>query len=303
MDELLELMKTAPLVPKATCSNLFYIFDWKNFIQNKFANTPLEYHSFYHSFQLIREDGQVKFRGKLYPQDTEYGPESGIQLMKKDVEFEAVGPTEFRIEKLDLDKVFRSLQTYLSTMPLPQKIRVSASWEALRKTLDALPGMKDNLLKMKIDSFPKQVDEPNPVIPDHLGQFLPDDERIPQLRGELYPVDVSEGNFNLEVAVDADVVVYTKEKENRPWVGRVVKVLPNNRFTLQWYKRRAGRGNTFHAMVRRDGSPVLSTQDTAVVMYWHISETLDRRETSFKVSNYWLEKIQQDYLDHDEAYE
>ena len=305
VDDLLETMKNAPLCPKAICSNLFYIFDWKKYIQNKFAKTPLQHHSFYHSFQLVCEDGKAKFRGKLYPQDAEYFPENGIQLMKEDLEFEAVGPTDFRIEKLELDKVFRSLNNYLTTLPPTERIRVSSSWEALRQTLESLPGRQGNLMKMKITGFPKQVEELAPIIPEHFSQLLAENVGgVPQLRGDVYPDDVGEGNFNLEAVVDADVVVYTRDKENRPWVGRVVKVLPDRKkFTLQWYKRMSGRSNTFQAMIKRDGSPVLSTQDTAVVMYWHISEPQSRTETSFRLTPYWLEKIQADYLSHDEAYE
>ena len=207
-------------------------------------------------------------------------------------------------EKLELDKVFRSLNNYLTTLPPAERIRVSSSWEALKQTLESLPARQDDLMKMKISGFPKQAEEMTPIIPEHYGQFLADNvEGVPQLRGEIYPDNVGEGNFNLEAVVDADVVVYTKDKENRPWVGRVVKVLPGKKFTLQWYKRMSGRSNTFQAMIKRDGSPVLSTQDTAVVMYWHISEPQSRTETSFRLTPYWLEKIQADYLIHDEAYE
>ena len=56
------------------------------------------------------------------------------------LDFEAIGPAEFSEEKLELDKVFRSLQDYLGTMPFSEKIRVSSSWEALRQTLESIPG-------------------------------------------------------------------------------------------------------------------------------------------------------------------
>ena len=304
VDDLMEIMKNAPFAPKATCINLFYIFDWKRFVLNKFAKTPLEYHSFYHSFQFVCEDGKAKFRGKLYPQDTEYVPECGIQLLKEGVEFEAIGPAEFRVDKLELDKVFRSLQDYLRAMPLTERIRVSSSWAALRQTLESLPGRQEGLLKMKIAEFPTQVEDVPPAIPDYLGHLLEDGrDGVPQLRGEMYPDYVREGNFDREAAVGADVVVYTREKVNRPWVGRVVEVLADNKFTLQWYHRRGGRRNTFHAMVNRDGSPILSTQDIAVVMYWHISEAQSKSDSSFRLSPYWLEQIQRDYTLHDEAYE
>ena len=127
IDDLVKTIENAPLVPKPVCSNLFYIFDWKAFIQNKFAKTPLEHHSFYHSFKFSSEEGKTAFRGKLYPQDLEYGPKTGIQLIKDGTVFDPVGPAAFRIEKLELDKVFKSLQNYLSTMPTELRIRVSSS--------------------------------------------------------------------------------------------------------------------------------------------------------------------------------
>ena len=150
IDDLILLIENAPLVPKPECRNLFYVFDWKSFIQTKFARTPLEHHSFYNSFKISKENEQTKFRAKLYPQDAEYAPTDGIQLLKTGIEYSPVGPTEFRIEKCELDKVFRSLEKYYSTLPLKRRIKISSSWEALRKTLDSLPNRKDNLKKMKI---------------------------------------------------------------------------------------------------------------------------------------------------------
>ena len=57
----------------------------------------------YNSFSFTVEDGEVKFRGKRLPQDTESSPRSGIRIVKKDVVFEAVGAANFRIENLQFD--------------------------------------------------------------------------------------------------------------------------------------------------------------------------------------------------------
>ena len=114
---------------------------------------------------------------------------------------------------------------------------------------------------MKIAEFPRQAEDLPPVIPEHLGNLMEvGRDGVPRLRGEMYPKSFMEGNFDREAVVGADVLVYTKEKANRPWVGRVVKVLPDNKFILQWYKRRGVRINTFQAIVNRDGSPVLFTR-------------------------------------------
>jgi hypothetical protein len=300
IDDLIRTIEAAPISPSPVCKNLFYTFDWKGYIQQKLAKTPLEYHSFYHSFKFSKEEGKSKFRAKLYPQDLEYGPSNGIQLIRDGVQFSPVGPTEFRVQNLELDRVFKSLQGYFSTFPLQERIRVSSSWDALRKTLESLPSRKDQLLKMNIAELPKQPTELRPVLPEHFAQFVTESE-VPELRGEVYPEKVAEGDFNAEIVVGADVVIYTKSKSNRPWVGRVVRILPGQMFTVHWYQRRS-RGNTFYALVKSDGSPVQSEQSNEVVMFWHISEAGSRTEDSFQLSYYWLEKIRQEYLEHDAAY-
>ena len=301
LDDLVQLIESTPLTPKPVCKNMFYIFDWKSFIADKFSKMTLENHSFYHSFQFCKENGTTKLRAKPYPQDTDFVPSSGLALIKSNISFIPVGPTEFRIDKLELDKVFRTLETYLSTMPLTKRIEVSATWYALRETLESLPTKSDELLKMNLFEFPQQSEDPDYQIPEHLAHVVECDG-IPQIRGELVPVELSVGNFDEEISLDADVVVYTRSKSNRPWVGRVIRILECNKFTIQWYKRR-NRGNTFYAMVNQDGSPVLAELSTQVVMYWHISENDTRTANSFQLSYYWLEKISQDYFAHDATYE
>ena len=303
IDELVSIIKAAPITPAPIVRNLFYIFDWKGFIMSKFARTPLEHHSFYHSFNFTKEGDHVKFRCKRYPQDNELVPHEGIQLLKENIEFTPVGPTEFRIEKLELDKVFRSLRAYFESMELQQRINVSSSWDALRKTLESLPSRKNNLLKMKIDEFPEQSStQDHPSVPQHLEQYFNEDE-LPEIRGEIYcNMTATNTEFSNNVPVNTDVVVYTRSKHNRPWVGRVVKHLSGGKFTIHWYKRR-GRGNHFEAMNNFDGSPVLSDQENEVVMYWHIADQDSITDTSFQIPLLWLEKLKQEYVDHDLAYE
>ena len=301
IDDLMRTMEESPISPSPVCSNLFYAYDWKSFIKPNLAKSPLEYHSFYHSFKLSKEGGKTRFRCKLYPQDSDYFPPTGIQLMKNDVEFSPVGPMEFMLERLELPKVFRSLQGYLSTFPLRERMRISSSWDALRKTLESLPARSDNLLKMRISEFPKQLPKNGAELPEHIAQFVIDRE-VPELRGDVIPELIGDGDFNVEVVEGADIVVYTRSKANRPWVGRVERILPAGKFSVHWYQRRS-RSNTWYAMVRPDGSPVLSEQKNEVVMFWHISESGTRTENSFQLSHYWLEKIKMEYLEHDAAYD
>ena len=179
-------------------------------------------------------------------------------------------------------------------------MRISSSWNALRKTLESLPSRRNLLLKMNISELPKQPTELRPELPEHFAQFVNESE-VPSLRGQIFPEIVAEGDFNAEIVVGADVVIYTKSKSNRPWVGRVVRILPGQMFTVHWYQRRS-RGNTFFALNNSDGSPVQSEQSNEVVMFWHISEAGTRTEESFQLSYYWLEKIRQEYLEHDAVY-
>ena len=301
IDDLMSTMEESPITPPPVCKNLFYVSDWKSFIKPNLTKIPLEYHSFYHSFKLTKEGGITRFRGKLYPQDSEYAPLTGIQLIKDEVEFSPVGPTEFMLERLELPKVFRSLQGYLSTLPLQERMRISSSWDALRKTLESLPARSNNLLKMRISDLPRQLPEKEAELPEHVAQFVVE-HVVPDLRGDILPEVIAEGDFNTEIVEGADIVVYTRSKSNRPWVGRVERIHPAGKFSVHWYQRRS-RGNTWYAVVRSDGSPVLSEQNNEVVMYWHISESGTRTDDSFQLSHYWLEKIKQEYAEHDAAYE
>ena len=108
-DDCTEIMKNAPFVPKATCSNHIRL--------EKICAKPPARHRILCSRMWI-----------------------SVNEGTPHLDFEAIGPAEFRVEKLELDKVFRSLQDYLGTMPFSKKIRISSSWEALRQTLESIPG-------------------------------------------------------------------------------------------------------------------------------------------------------------------
>ena len=299
IDDLIDKIVDSPIIPKPTCTNLFFIYNWKGFIQEKLSETKLENHSFYHSFKFDQEKGKTLFRAKLYPQDREFGPEEGIILLKSGIEFLSVGAADFRIEKLQLPKVFECLQKFFCTLPLTIRMKVTSSWEALRKTLESLPRNSENLPKMRLSELPKQLNCESIEVPAELNHFV-EEEGLPDLIGEINQDEPVDGCIDEEVSEDMDVVIYTRSKHGRPWVGRVVEVLPGSRFSVHWYQRK-GRGNVFHAMMNKDGGPVLSVQENSVVMYWHIS--IDKTVDSFRLSYYMLEKIKIDYAEHDKAYE
>ena len=111
--DLKNIIAKSPIEPKPVVESLFYVYDWKAFIVDHLR--PMKYntmHSNYHSFQLLKESEGVKLRCKRYPHDKVYGPPSGIKLVSNSIDFIPVGSADFRIESLQLDKLFRSLEEY-----------------------------------------------------------------------------------------------------------------------------------------------------------------------------------------------
>ena len=104
--DLLQIIKSAPIKPKPVVGSLDYAFDWKGFIEPLLAGgtKALKNHTVFHSFKWSKEGDITRFRGKLLPQDpdSEFGPQHGIQLVTPGVDFSPVGPAELRIEKLEL---------------------------------------------------------------------------------------------------------------------------------------------------------------------------------------------------------
>ena len=118
--ELISKMRLSPIQPSPDVSALEYIHDWKAFCEKTLAggSRALKNHTMYNSFKWVKEEGIVRFRGKLMPQHTDmsYGPKNGIQILVPDICYEAIKVAEFRIEKLELNKVFLSLQKYFKTL-------------------------------------------------------------------------------------------------------------------------------------------------------------------------------------------
>ena len=294
LEELFDKMKSAPIEPKPEVESLLFIWDWKGFISPLLSKKELKYHSYYHSFQVKKEDYVVKFRAKYMPQDTEWTPLGGINLLNRaDIVFEPVEAANFRIESLQIPKVYQDLQKYLMRMPMSLRVKVSSNWDALRHTLESLPSKRLNLPKMKLAELPKQVREPEPELPQEY-QFVADTE-IPELEGDIITEDIDEGVFDEEVMINMDVVCYTKSKRSRPWVGRITDILPDKKFRINWFTRR-GRRNEFVSL-QENGNPSTSIQENACVLLWGFTE--EKTADSFKISNYWLTAIQNEYKKHD----
>ena len=299
LEGLKERILAAPIIPKPICKSLDYIFDWKSFISDKLTTPPLKYQSKYNSFLLSVEHRHnqrlVVFRAKKLPQDTDMVPRAGIRLIKDNTEFEPVGCADYRVEKVNFEEIMKGLQVFLRKCSLQERIAVSESWDRLRQKLESLPGRKESFPKMKVKDLPTQSQE---VL--HVPEFLVDnDAEDTELTGDIYPEEILEGDLDAELSCGMDICVYTVEKSGRPWVGRVVELLGDQRFLIQWFTRKTCRSKKFEALLKDDGSRSISEMENGCVMFWQISE--NRTETSFTLSNFWLEEIAKEYrvLDRD----
>ena len=292
LDELLEKMRSAPIEPKPVVESLLYIWDWKSFCEQHLSEKELKYHSYYHSFQVIKEDEVVKFRAKHLPQDTNWTPATGINLFKQeDIIFVPLPAAEFRIQSLNIPKIYKDLQKFLIRLPMDLRVKLTLNWDALRDSLESLPGKRLNLPKMKIEDLPKQTKEVEPELPEEYCYI--EDPDIPDLEGDIIIEEVKEAIFEEEVTVNMDVACYTKSKRGRPWVGRVMEILPGKKFRINWFSRKGRRDlNSFYAM-EVNSEPLISIEDYESVILWGFSEL--KTQESFRISSYWLSALKHEY--------
>ena len=298
LETLKEKIVNANIVPKPICRDLLYIFDWRDTVTMYLADPPLSNHSFYNSFKIKMEDNRVRLRAKKLPQDSDLTlvPRTGIDLFTEEVVFEPIGPAAFRIEDINFDRIYMGLTKVVSKLSHSEMNVVFSSWGNLRHRLEALPRRSEGFKKLDLYSLPDQVREESEAV-DYSQEMIEDDpDKV--IRGNICPDVIVEGNVDEELKVGTDVCLYSSSKRNRPWVGRVTEILPNQKFIIHWYSRK-GRGRTFHAMQNFDQSAFQTEQNFESVMFWDMSE--NRTETSFELSNFWLQtiKIEYDKLDEE----
>ena len=293
LEILKERILSAPIIPKPICRSLDFIYDWKQFIEDKLTQPPLKYQSKYNSFLLtleICDDKRcVMLRGKKLPQDTELVPRSGIRIIKDDLEFPPVGPAGFRVENIKFDEIMRGLQIFMSKLDFQERMKITASWDRLRDSLESLPRRSNNCLKMKLEDLIKQIPEVLHV-PDYL---MEQEDTGTELTGDKYPENIDDGDLDAEICVGMDICVYTEEPRGRPWVGRIVQLLENKRFLIHWFTRKTIRSKVFSALFKEDGNRNISEQENGTVMFWQMTE--NRTKNSFSLSNFWLETLQRQY--------
>ena len=298
LEELKEKIVLSGIKPVPVVEVLDFIWDWRSFALDNLTKEELRNHSKYHAFNIKKEGGFVKLRGKRYLFDDEWTPYTGIRLLNEGTEFTSIMPAELRIEKLDLPKVFLHLEKYFSTFPLVERLVVQGSWEKLRGKLEKLPSEIESCEGMNISELMSQDPNKLIVIPQHFSH-LNQDEDIPDLQGETFPEELNEADFEEEVREGLDVLVYTRTKLGRPWVGRVLNRKDSSTFTIQWYEKKRGNLNIFYAAKNSDGTAYTAELDTGMVILWNFSTRLDHQ--SFSVNTFFLTKFKEEYARHDAA--
>ena len=298
-DDLIKKIRNSPVTPSPDVEELLYTWDWRSFVSPNLSQKMLQNHSFYHSFMIRCENGVSLLRAKKYPQMVEWIPEGGIILLRDKVEFSPVPVSEFRVESLQLDKVFSDLYTkYFPSLQLNERKESQQSWEKLRTCLENLPKKRENLPPMRLLSLPQQVSQAPPCPPHYLEPFLTNN--TPELIGQHHLLEPSESEFASEIRKDTEVAIYTESKASRPWLGVVVNIQENKkRFEVLWYKRK-GKSSVFHASKNKDGTDYTTILETETVMFWDFAES--KGDQCFTVSKDWLEKIDQAYVSHDSCY-
>ena len=290
--ELKKKILNAPMKPKPLVEHLMFIWDWKKYIEKHLH--PIEYHTFFNSFQIKREGVNVKFRYKRLPQDPEFGPAAGMKLVKASLAQSPVHVADFRIEQLQLDKLFRSLEAFFQTLPINIRMEVVADWHALKKTLEALPQKKESMPKMDLSTlqgFTRTADIPICLEPNEEGHR--------EIQGDFFEEAVDEGVIEEELRIGIDVCVYTKNKQQRPWVGRVVKIEEASTFVIHWYQKVKGsKSGQYEALQHDDGSPYISKQLVKSVMFWAFTE--ETSGAGFVISPYWQSCLKREYEKLDE---
>ena len=273
IENLKQLILDSNIIPTPIVTSVNFIHDWKIFIENWLTKPGLKNQSKYASFLLsierIDNKKRVVFRAKKYPHSTEYVPRAGLKLLKDEIMYEPVGCAEYTIERINFDETMKGVNAYLSKIPVGERREITTSWERLRYHIESLPRRKESFPKMKINEFPKQ--KPSIVeVPEHLQ---PQEATGPgkEITGELYSELVEEGDVDMELSTGMDIIIYTDIKKGRPWAGRIIKILEDQKFELQWFVRKTVRSRTFYAQQNSSG-PELSIQENDSVMFWQMSE-------------------------------
>ena len=190
-------------------------------------------------------------------------------------------------------RIAENLVRYFKRMPAHVGVSVQESWEQLLGKLKDLPGEIYKFPEMNLLSLPTNQEHPvQHSIPDQFNFVEDEVDTLPEIVGYEFPEQL----FDHNIREGIDVAILTQDKDTRPWVGRVSKILPNRQFSIHWFERN-GRSLKFRPMFHRDGSRYLSDIENSNVIMWDIS--LHKFVDSFHISSATFDKIMREYDKYD----
>ena len=299
MDELVNALRMAPIQPKPLVKVLYFISDWKKYVEPKLTKEKLANHSGYHCFKITDDDSKVCLRGKVLSTDKEWYPKSGIKLLVDNPNLsEKVEASEFRFEQLRMQSVMHDVQSkYLPLLHHKKRQETEASWKALERTYQKLEVERKFLKALSLADLPKYRPPPPPdtscVVTKLHGKTT-------SMWGTFYPDSVIEGNIQCDAKLGLDCIVYNeKDKSSRPWVGVIKEISEDKQtFTLQWYKRAPGGGKRFKEDLR-GGGPYLTDVNVASVMLYSVADHLQNGDLDLSDG---FDRIMETYVEHDDCY-
>ena len=302
LDELVEVMESAPIQPKPVVNVLYFISDWKKFVEPKLSKEKLSNHSGYHCFkvskEVSKEGSKVCFRGKVLSTDEKWHPKQGIQLLVVNPKLcDTIQASEFRFEHIRMKSVMDDIQNkYLPMLETKKRQETESRWKALEKTFQKLEKERKCLNALSFSDLPKFRIPPSP---DSSDLVIKTHETTTAMWGTFYPDVVLEGNVQDDAKIGLDVIIYTDSKASRPWVGVINSIGEDGQtYTIHWYKRAPGGGIRYKPDFRK-GTAYLSDVDKASVMLYSVADHLENGDLDLSE---WYDKVMETYQEHDDCY-
>ena len=292
-------MESSPIQPTPVVNVLYFISDWKKFVEPKLTKERLSNHSGYHCFKFSEEDSKVYFRGKVLSTDDKWHPKVGIQLLVKDPKLsDKIEASEFRFEQVKMKTILDDIQTkYLPMLRTKKQQETEASWKALDQTFQKLERERKSLKTLSFSDLPKYSVPPSP---DSSGLVLKTHENTTPMWGTFYPDVVLDGDVHSDAKLGLDVIIYTESKANRPWVGVIHSISDDKQtYSIHWYKRAPGGGVRYKQEIRK-GAAYLTDVEAASVMLYSVADHLDNGDLDLSE---WYDKVMETYQEHDDCYE
>ena len=273
IEDLHSLVRESSITPKPSVESLEYIFDWKSFIEPRMTTPHLANHTFKKSFIFFKEDGLTKMSYKTLPQDPLWCDKKH-KVLESCAAVDSVGAAPFRVESLRLEELEAEMRKFLKKIPTGKAIQVQSSWEQLRKKIERTERIASSLPKMDLTKFVQNNDKD---ANEDMFDFEEDSADEREVIGEVHP---EKGN----VSEMDDVAVYTEDKDDRPCVGRVMKVL-NSNVRIHWFKKRSRRAFTYEAAFVKKGVPHTDMISISSIIYTKISSI--NGEKIFSITPMW----------------